>query len=506
MDPVIPQELQAAAEHLHAGRLPRAKALLGDFIRRNPASEQAWLLLSQAVNEPKQQKDCLERVLKLNPANLEARERLERLQAGEVSQPTAEFSVAPMAAPPSAPIAVEPPPGPTPVANSQPVAAPAQEGGGTPEPFWPWMTAGQKKDQTQQPPAPAEMDAVHSLRAEGLFRTAEESASGPEQDSAKDGQTVWPRKPLEKVQTEDEPVSLEGRLAGIPLPNGHPTGPRPPLPAIEKNPTRPLDKLPARRSNSRLRLWLTLVILALMAAILGVVYWQMQRQGLTLNVGLFFPSPTAVAAVAPVAISATLQPQNVLPPTWTPTATGQPTTSPTWNVTPSFTPTFAPTYSPLITVTSAITRTAIPPLTSAAPIVGALAPDFTLKIALNGQPVSLSQFAGQPVIVYFWNSSCTSCLDEMSLLEKAYLKYKIQNLVVLAVNTKDAAKTALDTLSGRQLDFIILLDEQEKVTRQYDVSELPTSFYIKANGRIISIRQGQTGDTLLNSLVAILVH
>jgi hypothetical protein len=74
-----PNPLLQAAEHLQAGRIDQARAILIALVRQNPNSEKGWLLLSRTLNDRKQQTDCLERVLAINPNNTEARERLTQL-------------------------------------------------------------------------------------------------------------------------------------------------------------------------------------------------------------------------------------------------------------------------------------------------------------------------------------------------------------------------------------------------------------------------------------------
>ena len=76
----IPDALRQAEKALHEGRVQDARLMVVEYLRRVPDSEQAWWLLSFAVPEDQQQIDCLQRVLRLNPDNQEARERLAKLE------------------------------------------------------------------------------------------------------------------------------------------------------------------------------------------------------------------------------------------------------------------------------------------------------------------------------------------------------------------------------------------------------------------------------------------
>ncbi|MGQ0600903.1 MAG: tetratricopeptide repeat protein [Anaerolineales bacterium] len=77
--------LLQAYTQIKAGNLPDARTLLGKFIRNNPNSERAWLLMSLAVAEPAQQRDCLQRVLLINPFNADAQSRLAQLNTANGS-------------------------------------------------------------------------------------------------------------------------------------------------------------------------------------------------------------------------------------------------------------------------------------------------------------------------------------------------------------------------------------------------------------------------------------
>src|SRR5512143_4236199 len=79
MSSSIPQALRRAAAYLQAGKPQLARPLLIEAVRQQPDSEESWLLLSQAVTEQQQKIDCLQRVLRINPGNVEAQARLQQL-------------------------------------------------------------------------------------------------------------------------------------------------------------------------------------------------------------------------------------------------------------------------------------------------------------------------------------------------------------------------------------------------------------------------------------------
>jgi len=71
--------LQDATDLIEQGHLAKARHILADHIRANPRDEAAWLLMSACVDTPERQRQCLERVLQINPNNPHAIEGLKEL-------------------------------------------------------------------------------------------------------------------------------------------------------------------------------------------------------------------------------------------------------------------------------------------------------------------------------------------------------------------------------------------------------------------------------------------
>lgn len=72
-------KLQQAIAQIRAGDKIGGKRLLGEVLRDDPNNETAWLWMSGVVETDQQRADCLERILKINPNNRQARLGLEKL-------------------------------------------------------------------------------------------------------------------------------------------------------------------------------------------------------------------------------------------------------------------------------------------------------------------------------------------------------------------------------------------------------------------------------------------
>ena len=100
------QTLRLAREAIRQGNPSTAQGMLLEVVRANPRNETAWLWLSAIVRDPSRERDCLERVLKINPNNELARQHLTRL--GPLETPLVRSAPAPsqVSTPPSQPARV----------------------------------------------------------------------------------------------------------------------------------------------------------------------------------------------------------------------------------------------------------------------------------------------------------------------------------------------------------------------------------------------------------------
>ena len=100
------------------------------------------------------------------------------------------------------------------------------------------------------------------------------------------------------------------------------------------------------------------------------------------------------------------------------------------------------------------------------PAVGTPAPDFTLN-SQEGKPVSLSQYRGKWVVLYFYPKDMTSgCTIEAHNFQRDQAKYGAANTVVLGVSVQDVqSHQKFCTKDG--LTFKLLADTNQKVSEEY---------------------------------------
>ena len=120
------------------------------------------------------------------------------------------------------------------------------------------------------------------------------------------------------------------------------------------------------------------------------------------------------------------------------------------------------------------------------------------------QPVMLSSFIGKPIILNFWASWCGPCQSEMPDFEEIYSKYKGQ-IEFLMINLTDGDRETLDTASDyikkQQYHFPVYYDLDMTASSTYFVSSIPQTFFIDANGQIVSYAKGAMTKTAIEDQI-----
>jgi peroxiredoxin Q/BCP len=99
---------------------------------------------------------------------------------------------------------------------------------------------------------------------------------------------------------------------------------------------------------------------------------------------------------------------------------------------------------------------------------GDMAPDFELT-SDTGQPVKLSDYRGQKVILYFYPKDDTpGCTTQACGFRDQYPLIEEKNGVVLGVST-DAQKSHQKFRTKYDLPFTLLVDEEHEVADRYGV-------------------------------------
>ncbi|MCP8970960.1 thioredoxin-dependent thiol peroxidase [Ectobacillus sp. SYSU M60031] len=106
---------------------------------------------------------------------------------------------------------------------------------------------------------------------------------------------------------------------------------------------------------------------------------------------------------------------------------------------------------------------------------GQQAPDFTLP-ASNGTDVSLSDYHGKNVVLYFYPKDMTpGCTAQACDFRDAYDVFQAQDTVIIGISPDPLDKHA-KFIGKYSLPFLLLADEQQTAAQLYDVWRLKKNF------------------------------
>lgn len=117
------------------------------------------------------------------------------------------------------------------------------------------------------------------------------------------------------------------------------------------------------------------------------------------------------------------------------------------------------------------------------------APDFTLK-SQSGANLKLSELRGEVVMINFWASWCGPCRQEMPKLEELYARYKPLGFTILGVNIEEDSSKAKALLKDIQVSFPVLFDDQNEVSRLYQVAAMPSTVLVDRDGNMRYLHKG----------------
>lgn len=138
--------------------------------------------------------------------------------------------------------------------------------------------------------------------------------------------------------------------------------------------------------------------------------------------------------------------------------------------------------------------------------VGIKAPDFTLPDQ-NGNMVSLSDFAGKRVVLYFYPKDNTpGCTRQACAFAGTYAEFQKRDIQVIGVS-KDSVASHLKFAQKNDLPFVLLADPELQAIQAYDVWKekklygkvsmgvVRTTYIIGADGKIEAVMPKVKPDT-----------
>jgi cytochrome c biogenesis protein CcmG, thiol:disulfide interchange protein DsbE len=145
---------------------------------------------------------------------------------------------------------------------------------------------------------------------------------------------------------------------------------------------------------------------------------------------------------------------------------------------------------PLPSAAPGATPGSSPIVIGGSPLLDKPAPAIEL-MALDGNAVSLADYAGRPVVVNFWAPWCIPCREEFPVFVAAREAYAAQGLEILGVVYKDSASAAQAFADDHAAEWPMLADPGEKVYTAYTgFGGVPMTVFIDGGGTVRAVSYG----------------
>ena len=166
--------------------------------------------------------------------------------------------------------------------------------------------------------------------------------------------------------------------------------------------------------------------------------------------------------------------------------------------------------SPSRAVTSTPAPTPAPSAEEFRTFVGSIAPDFSFKLfqgeeTLGGSELSLSDVAGQPIVLNFWARFCGPCWSEMPELQDFYEEQQ-GRLRLLGIDVGQFTGLGSPKDAGKLLDALGITypagyTDDADVVSNYRIRAMPTTIFIDSKGVVFQTWTGAINRQQLEAIV-----
>ena len=132
-----------------------------------------------------------------------------------------------------------------------------------------------------------------------------------------------------------------------------------------------------------------------------------------------------------------------------------------------------------------------------------MAPSSELPVLGGSGTLSVAALRGKVVVLNFWASWCKPCEAEAPVLERAHQELQRSGAgTVLGVTYDDSTPASMKFARDNGMSFPSVRDVGTKLARRYGTNNIPETFVIDREGRIVDVFRGQIDQAFIDRALA----
>ena len=120
---------------------------------------------------------------------------------------------------------------------------------------------------------------------------------------------------------------------------------------------------------------------------------------------------------------------------------------------------------------------------------------------IDGQRIHAADLRGKPVLINFWSTSCTPCIEEMPALEALHQANRGKLTMIGVAMPQDRPDIVIDFSHRLGVTYPIALDLQGQLAGEFNIKVVPTTLLYGPDGQLTTKILGIVDTEALQTII-----